>query len=47
MTPAWWGAGLSTVLAVIKVAELIRDRVRVEVGGDFASLEEIGNDIHI
>jgi hypothetical protein len=43
--PAWLGFVLSAVLAAIKVWELVRDRVRVD--GDFASLDSVGNQIHI
>jgi hypothetical protein len=45
--PAWLGFALSAVLAAIKIAELVRDRIRIEVGGDFASLKSVGNQIHI
>jgi len=44
---AWWGAALSTLLAAIKVWELWRDRFRIDVGYDFTSSAEIGNEIHI
>lgn len=44
---AWWGAGLSTLLAVIKLWELWQARFRLEVGYGFASDENIGNTIHI
>lgn len=44
---AWWGAGLSTLLATVKLWELWRDRFRIEVGYDFTSSPEIGNEIHI
>lgn len=42
---AWWGAGLSTLLALLKLWELWRDRFRVEVGYNFAGDAEIGNAI--
>jgi hypothetical protein len=45
--PAWGGLLISFCLAVIKILELRRDRVRVNVGGDFAGLESVGNQIHI
>lgn len=45
--PAWWGAALSTILAVIKGWELWRDRFRVEIGRNFTSAPEIGNTVHI
>jgi hypothetical protein len=32
---AWWGAGLSTLLALVKFYELWRDRSRVEVSYNF------------
>ena len=44
---AWWGAGLSTLLAIVKLWELWRDRFRLEVGYNFASLESVGNTILI
>lgn len=44
---AWWGAGLSTLLALLKLWELWRDRFRIDVGHNFTSAAEIGNDIHI
>lgn len=44
---AWWGAGLSTLLAVVKLAELWRDRFRVEVSYAFNSLPEDGNRVMI
>lgn len=40
---AWWGAGLSTLLAVVRLGELWRDRFRVEVGYSFNSLPDEGN----
>ena len=42
---AWWGAGLSTVLALVKLWELWQNRFRVEVGGNFTSSESIGNEV--
>jgi hypothetical protein len=32
---AWWGAGLSTLLAIVKVFELWRDRFRIDVSATF------------
>ncbi|MCE1240492.1 MAG: hypothetical protein LWW83_11270 [Azonexaceae bacterium] len=44
---AWWGAGLSTLLAIVKLWELWRDRFRLEVGYNFAGNAEVGNTILI
>ena len=44
---AWWGAGLSPLLATVKLWELWRDRFRLEVGYSFAGDENVGNSIHI
>lgn len=44
---AWWGAGLSTLLAVVRFAEYWRDRFRIEVGYNFTSSEDVGNSIQI
>ena len=44
---AWWGAGLSTLLAVVKLLELWRDRFRVDVSYNFTGSESIGNEIFI
>lgn len=44
---AWWGAGLSTVLASIKLWELWRDRFQLEVSYNFRGNAELGNDIFI
>jgi len=44
---AWWGAGLSTVLAVIKGLEIWRDRFQLEVDHNFISDESMGNTILI
>ncbi len=41
---AWWGAGLSTLLALVKLWELWRDRFRIDVGYGFT---EDSNNIHI
>lgn len=42
---AWWGAILSTLLALIKLFEMWRDRFRIETGFTFNSDPEIGNEI--
>ena len=42
---AWWGAGLSTLLAVVKLLELWRERFRVDVSHNFTTSETIGNEI--
>lgn len=42
---AIWGAALSTFLAGIKVWEVWRARVRIEIGYSFTSDENIGNDV--
>lgn len=44
---AWWGAGLSTLLAAVKLFELWRDRFRIEVSYNFTGHESIGNEILI
>jgi hypothetical protein len=44
---AWWGADLSTLLAIIKLFELWRDRFRVEVSHNFTGSESIGNEVLI
>lgn len=44
---AWWGAGLSTLLALVKLGELWRDRFRIDVGYAFTGESGIGNYIHI
>lgn len=44
---AWWGAGLSTLLAVVKLFELWRDRFRVDVSYNFNGDKSIGNEILI
>jgi hypothetical protein len=43
---AWWGAMLSSVLAIIKIWEIWRDRFRLDIGYSFAD-ESIGNNILI
>lgn len=44
---AWWGAGLSTLLALIKIGELWRDRFRIDIGRNFTSEPDMGNEIYI
>lgn len=44
---AWWGAGLSTLLALVKSWELWRDRFQIEVGHNLTGSIEIGNEILI
>ena len=44
---AWWGAGLSTLLAAVKLWELWRDRFRIDVGCNLTSNPDIGNEIFI
>ena len=44
---AWWGAGLSTLLAVVKLWELWRDRFRLDIGCKMTGSPDIGNEIHI
>lgn len=44
---AWWGAGLSTLLALVKLWELWRDRFRLDIGYNMTSSPDIGNEIHI
>ena len=44
---AWWGAGLSTLLAIIKLWELWRDRFRLQVGYNFRGNEDLGNEVII
>ena len=44
---ALWGAGLSTLLAFIKLWELWKVRRRIEVSYGFVGVPEIGNDIII
>lgn len=42
---AWWGAGLSTLLAFIKLWEVWKSRFRVDIGHNFTSEPSIGNNI--
>ena len=44
---ALWGAGLSTLLALIKILELWSARRKIEVSYGFVGVPEIGNDIII
>lgn len=44
---AWWGAGLSTLLAIVKFFELWRDRFQVEVSYNFTGSTSIGNEVLI
>lgn len=44
---AWWGAGLSTLLALVKLWELWRDRFRINIGYNMTGNPDIGNEIHI
>ncbi len=44
---AWWGAAISTILALIKIWEFWQDRFRVDVGYNFTGDPELGNEIYI
>jgi len=44
---AWWGAGLSTMLALVKFYELWKSRFRIDVGYAFCGDIHQGNNIHI
>ena len=44
---ALWGAILSTILAIVKLWEIWRDRRRIEVSYSFIGIPEVGNDIII
>jgi hypothetical protein len=44
---AWWGAILSTLLALIKFTEFWRSRFRIDIGFLFNGLPELGNDIYV
>ena len=44
---ACWGAGLSTLLAMVKLWETWRDRFQIDVGCNLTSSPEIGNEIFI
>lgn len=44
---AWWGAVLSTILALIKFYEMWIARFRVDIGCNFTSLSDLGNKVII
>lgn len=44
---AWWGAGLSTILALVKLWEFWRDWARVDIDYLFTSDPDRGNSISI
>lgn len=44
---AWWGAGLSTLLALLKLWEMWRNRFRLDVGYNFTGDINVGNEIYI
>lgn len=44
---AWWGAGLSTTLGLIRLYEIWRDRFRLDVSCYFTGDPDIGNKILI
>jgi hypothetical protein len=44
---SWWGAGLSTFLALIKIWEIWLNRFRIDVSHNFTSLPDVGNEIFI
>lgn len=44
---ALWGAGLSTLLALVKLWELWQDRFRIDIGYNFTGSETEGNEIFI
>ena len=44
---AWWGACLSTFLAMVKLWEIWRDRFRIDVGYNFTGQPDIGNEIFV
>jgi hypothetical protein len=44
---AWWGASLSTLLALLKMLELWQNRFRIDIGHGFTGQPEQRNDIHI
>lgn len=41
------GAGLSILLALVKLWELWRDRFRIDIGYNLTSSPDIGNEIHV
>lgn len=44
---AYWGAGLSTILAIVKFWEIWKSRRRIEIGYSFNSIDVVGNRIII
>ena len=44
---AIWGAGLSSLLAVVKLWEMWKSRSRIEVSHNFTGNAEVGNDVII
>lgn len=44
---AFWGAGLSTLLATVKLWEIWRDRFQIDVGSNLTGSPELGNEIFI
>ena len=44
---AWWGAGLSTLLAFLKIHDIWNNRFRIVVAYKFTSDPELGNEIII
>ncbi|WP_297529398.1 hypothetical protein [Thiohalobacter sp.] len=44
---AWWGALLSTFLALVKLWELWNDRFRIDIGYNFTGAPDIGNEIFV
>lgn len=47
MVVSWWGAIVSTGLAVIKVMETWRDRTRIDLGWSFTTSANVGHEIRI
>lgn len=45
--PAWLAFVMSATLTAIKIWELVRDRIRIQVDGAFSSHADAGNEIHI
>lgn len=45
--PAWWGAALSTLLAIVKIWELWRERFRIHAVLISTTNRDIGNEIRI
>lgn len=44
---AWWGAILSSILALIKIFEFWNKRFRIDVTYEFTSSAEVGNTIFL